>query len=252
MRSKSLIALLAVAVVIMAGLPAAAQTDSAQADSDGWKFTIAPYLWAAGMNGTITINHIDADVDVPFSDILSNLDFAGMLHFDMQSEHWVVTSDLIYVDLGADADVLLGTGSATVTQTLFEVAGGYRVLPIVTVLFGARWVDLDSGLRYMGQVVEERVDESRSWIDPFVGVHLAVHLAKRWKLGVHGDIGGFGVGSDLAWQAYADIGFKVSNVVSIILGYRAIDMDYQDESGDELFGYDMLIAGPQLGVAFHF
>ncbi len=247
MRSKSLIAMLAVIVMTMVGSPAAAQSDS-----DGWEFTIAPYLWAAGMDGTITINRIDADVDVPFSDILSDLDFAGMLHFDMQSEHWVVTSDLVYVDLGADADVLLGTGSATVTQTLFEVAGGYRVSRAVTLLAGARWVDLDSGLQYVGEIVEERVGGSESWIDPFVGVHLVVPLAKRWWFGVHGDIGGFGIGSDLAWQAYADIGFKASNVVSIILGYRAIDMDYQNESNGDFFGYDMLIAGPQLGVAFHF
>ncbi len=252
MKSRSVFVLLVAVGVIVAGLPVAAQNVSAEPDPGGWKYTVAPYLWAAGMDGTITINRIEADVDVPFSDILNDLDFAGMLHFDMQSDRWVVSSDLIYVDLGADADVLFGTVSASVTQTLFEVAGGYRVHSVATVLVGARWVDLDSGLRYAGLVVDDRVDESRSWIDPFVGVHLAVPLAKRWRLGIHGDIGGFGVGSDLAWQAHADVGFKASNVVSIILGYRAIDMDYEHTSGDDLFRYDMLISGPQLGVAFHF
>ena len=252
MKSRSVFVLLALAGVIMAGSPVAARTDSTEPDPGGWNYTVAPYLWAAGIDGTLTINRIQAGVDVPFSDILNDLDFAGMLHFDMQSDRWVVSSDLIYVDLDADADVLFGTVSASVTQTLFEVAGGYRVSPVVIVLAGARWVDLDGGLRYQGQFVEEKLDESRSWIDPFVGVHLAVPLAKRWRLGIHGDIGGFGVGSDLAWQAYADVGFRASDLISVIVGYRAIDMDYEHGGGDDLFGYDMLIAGPQLGVAFHF
>ena len=210
MKFSILLALLAAAGVILAAPQA-----TAQSNSEGWQFTIAPYLWAAGMDGSITVARFEEGIDASFSDITSNLDIAGMLHFDMQNEHWVVTSDLVYVDLGADADVTRGTESATVKQTLFEVAGGYRVSPALTVLAGARWVGLETWLRYEGQHIEREVDEGKSWIDPFVGVHLKAPLAERWWLGVHGDIGGFGVGSDLAWQAYADIGFKASKVVSV-------------------------------------
>jgi hypothetical protein len=238
---------LGIATVAMTGSTAAAQSSSGE-----WQYTIAPYLWAAGMDGAITVKGVEADVDVPFSDIISDLHFAAMAHFDMKNERWVVSSDLIYVDLDSSTDVAQGTATAAVTQTLFEVAGGYRVSPAVTLLAGGRWVDLTSGLRYSGPNVGDSVEAGKSWIDPLVGVHLIAPLAERWWIGAHGDIGGFGVGSDLAWQAYADVGFRASDLVSVIFGYRAIDMDYEDGSGRDLFRYDMLISGPQIGVAFTF
>ena len=247
MIQKFLSTALAAAVVTLAAPQAAAQSGP-----NGWEFSIAPYLVAAGMDGSITVKGIEADVDVPFSDIIDNLDLALMAHFDMRNDHWVLMSDLFYVDLEGSADIALGTASVTVQQTLFEVAGGYRVSPVFTLLAGARWVDLENRIRYTGEILDEDVSAGKSWIDPFVGVHLMAPLSQRWWFGARGDIGGFGVGSDLAWQAYADIGFRASKVVSIILGYRAIDMDYEDGSGRDLFRYDMMIAGPQIAVAFSF
>jgi hypothetical protein len=247
MKLNVLRGVVAASVVVLAALPAAAQTGS-----DGWEFTIAPYLWAAGMDGSLTVADIEAAVDVPFDTIMSNLDFAFMGHFDMQNERWALSSDLIFVDLEDSEDVALGTGTSSVEETLLEVFGGYRVSPAVTLLVGARWVDLSSGLQYSGPVLQGSVDASKSWIDPFVGAHVVAPLSQLWWLGVHGDVGGFGVGSELAWQAYADIGWKASELVSVILGYRVIDMDYEDGSGLEYFHYDLQIAGPQLGVAFRF
>jgi hypothetical protein len=245
--SKSLLTLLAVAVVTLA-VPQAA----AQSGLNGWEFAIVPYLVAAGMDGSVTVKGIEADVDVPFSDIIDNLDLAAMVHFDMRNERWVLMSDLFYVDLEGSNDVGLGTATVAVQQTLFEVAGGYRVSPVFTLLAGARWVDLENQIRYTGEILDEGVSAGKSWIDPFVGVHLMAPLSERWWFGARGDIGGFGVGSDLAWQAYADIGFNASKLVTIFLGYHAIDMDYEYGSGRDLFRYDMLIAGPQIGVAFSF
>ncbi len=247
MIQKVLFAAFGAAVVSLAAPPAVAQSGS-----DGWEFTIAPYLVAAGMEGSITVKGIEADIDVPFSDIIDNLDLALMAHFDMRNDHWVLMSDLFYVDLEGSADIALGTASVTVQQTLFEVAGGYRVSPVFTLLAGARWVDLENRIHYTGEILDEDVSAGKSWIDPFVGVHVMAPLSERWWFGARGDVGGFGVGSDLAWQAFADIGFRASKVVSVILGYRAIDMDYEDGSGRDLFRYDMLIAGPQIAVAFSF
>ncbi len=247
MRLKALCALAAASIVILAAPQAVAQSGS-----DGWEFTVAPYLVAAGLDGSLTVANIEADVDVAFDDVISNLDFALMGHFDMRNERWVLSSDMIFVDLEDSEEVAQGTRTASVEETLWEVAGGYRVSPAVTLLVGGRWVDLSSTLQYSGPVVQGSVDASKSWVDPFVGAHITAPLSNNWWIGAHGDIGGFGVGSELAWQAYADIGWKVSDLVTVILGYRAIDIDYEDGSGLEYFHYDLLMAGPQLGVAFRF
>jgi hypothetical protein len=247
MKLEALCSLAAASVVILAGPQAVAQSGSG-----GWEYAIAPYLWAAGMDGSMTVAAIEADVDVPFDTIIEDLDIAFMGHFDMRNERWVLSSDLIYVDLEDNVEVAQGTGTATVEETLLEVAGGYRVSPALALLVGARWVDLSSGLQYSGPAVQGSVDASKSWIDPFVGAHSTAPLSDRWFVGIRGDIGGVGVGSELAWQAYADVGWKASDVVSVIVGYRVIDMDYEDGSGLEYFHYDLQIAGPQLGVAFRF
>ena len=159
MKLKALYVLAASAVVILAAPQAAAQSGS-----DGWKFTIAPYLVAAGLDGSLTVADFEADVDVPFDDVISDLDVAFMGHFDMQNERWLISSDLIFVDLEDSEVVAQGTGTASVEETLWEVAGGYRISPVVTFLVGARWVDLSCELQYSGPAVQGSVDTSKSWI----------------------------------------------------------------------------------------
>jgi len=247
MKFRSLMVLRAVVVITMIG-----STASAQSSSGEWEFAVAPYLWAAGMDGSMAVAIFEEDVDVPFSTIIENLDLAFMGHFDMRNDHWVLSSDLIFVDLEQREDVTEGTVTAGLDLTLFEVAGGYRVSSVFTVLAGARWVDMGAGLRYDGTLVDDGADVGRKWIDPLIGVHAFVPLSKKWWLGLRGDIGGFGVGSEFAWQAYADIGFRASHLVSIVLGYRALDMDYEDGSGRDYVNLDLLISGPQIGVAFTF
>ncbi len=247
MKLRCLVVLVAIAAVTLVAPQAAAQSSSSE-----WQFAIAPYLWAAGMDGTMMIADQEQDFDVPFSTIIDNLDFALMGHFDMRNERWVVSSDLIFVDLGTSEDLTEGMVTAGIDLTLWEAVGGYRVSPAVTLLAGARWVDMGVSLRYTGQIVDDDADAGTSWFDPLVGVNVFTPLSDRWWLGVRGDIGGFGVGSELTWQAYADIGWKASDLVSIILGYRAIDIDYENGSGIHIVGLDVLMSGPQLGVVFTF
>ena len=239
---------LLIAAVIALATPGA----EAQSSSNGWQFSIAPYLWAAGMDGTMSIADQEADIDVPFSDIIENLDLAFMGHFDMRNERWVLASDLVFVDLESSEDLSEGTVTAGVDLTLLEFVGGYRVSPAVALIAGARWVDMGTSLAYSGEVGDAAAEASKSWIDPLVGAHVLAPLSDRWWLGLRGDIGGFGVGSELTWQAYADVGFKISNLVSILLGYHALDIDYENDDRRQPAGLDLLISGPQLGVVFTF
>jgi len=247
-----LVALVVVAVSLVA------PTADAQTSSGEWQFAVAPYLWAAGMDGTMTVGEMEQDIDVPFSDVLDDLDFALMGHFDMRNDRWMVSSDLVFVDLGTSEDVdpiepgdpiNVKTG---LDMTLFELAGGYRVTPVFTLLVGGRWVDMTAEISVLDGLQGHHAEASKSWLDPLVGVHAFVPLSQRWWLGLRGDVGGFGVGSELSWQAYADIGWQVSDLVAIILGYHALDIDYEGGTGIQTAELDLMLSGPQLGVAFRF
>jgi len=87
-----------------------------------------------------------------------------------------------------------------------------------------------------------------NWIDPFIGVRAQYDLTDKWYLAGKSDIGGFGVGSDLAWTVQATVGYQFSEAVSTEIGYRYMDTDYTDGA----FVYDMASHGLYLGLNFRF
>jgi len=42
------------------------------------------------------------------------------------------------------------------------------------------------------------------WRDPYIGARVLHRIDERWTLIAYGDVGGFGVGWDLTWQALAE------------------------------------------------
>lgn len=243
---------LLVAVLVMGAVVLVAPKAGAQSNSGGWDIALAPYLWAAGMDGTFAIGDQEQDIDVPFSDIIDNLDFALMGHLDMRNEHWVISSDLVFVDVGQDENGEEVAVNFDMDMTLFEIAGGYRLSPVFTLLAGGRWVDMSVGLQTTGGLEDHSGTASKDWLDPLIGVHALVPLSEKWWLGMRGDVGGFGVGSELSWQAYADIGFRASHLISIVLGYHALEIDHESGGDFNAVEVDVMISGPQLGVVFTF
>lgn len=44
---------------------------------DEWDWKVAPYLWAVNLDGTLSVGPLNQDIDMSFSDILSDLDVGG-------------------------------------------------------------------------------------------------------------------------------------------------------------------------------
>ena len=83
-----------------------------------------------------------------------------------------------------------------------------------------------------------------NWIDPFVGLRLGVDLSPKWDLVVSADIGGFGVGSDSTWNAWAMVNYQWSENTRLSFGYRGLHQDYQAGNGTERFKWDETLFGP--------
>ncbi len=94
------------------------------------------------------------------------------------------------------------------------------------------------------------VDASESWVDPLIGVRWIWGFVDKWSLVTRGDIGGFGVGSQLSAQGLALIDWQPFKYVSILAGYRGLYQDYEEGSGSDLFKFEATIHGPLLGVNF--
>jgi hypothetical protein len=63
-------------------------------------------------------------------------------------------------------------------------------------------------------------------------------------------VGGFGIGSDFAWQIIPILEWMPSERFSALFAYRVIGTHYENESDG--FKYDMTVTGPSLGLSAHF
>ena len=91
------------------------------------------------------------------------------------------------------------------------------------------------------------------WVDPFVGLRVRHELAPGREIQFLGDIGGFGAGSDLTWQLFAGYSFDFSIWQSTLLhglvGYRALAVDYTQDSGANKNNLDLILHGPVVGLS---
>jgi hypothetical protein len=88
----------------------------------------------------------------------------------------------------------------------------------------------------------------KNWVDPIVGMRAQWNINDKWFLAGKGDIGGFGVGSDLAWVLQGTIGYNFTENVSAELGYRYLQTDYEDGA----FTYDVAASGIFTGLNIRF
>lgn len=86
------------------------------------------------------------------------------------------------------------------------------------------------------------------WFDPFIGLRSQWNFHEKWFLAAKGDIGGFGIGADLAWSLQATVGYQFTHHVSAELGYRHLFTDYSDGG----FTWDLAQAGLYTGVNIRF
>ena len=228
---------------------------AARAGASDYEHTLVVYFMGVGMDGTTSIGPLEGDVNVGFSDILENLEFGSMLAYRVERGKWSVGADALYMGLGATKDGASGLlkTDVDVTQWMLELNSGYRQNDRLEWLFGLRYISLDTEIvltPVVGPVVS--TDASKGWIDPFVGLRFTQPIGSKWAFVGRADVGGFGIGSDFAWQAVARFDWKASEKVALSFGYRALSADYEDGEGPSRFTYDVVSAGPAAAVIFTF
>ena len=80
------------------------------------------------------------------------------------------------------------------------------------------------------------VSVSQDWVDPYVGLIGRYNINDRLYLVGRTDIGGFGVGSDLAWHATGAIGRQMGERSALEVGYKHLAVDH-DNGGFVFDGY---------------
>ena len=215
--------------------------------AQGWDVTFTPYLWISAGKGNVTVRGVSTDVDFSFDDIFENLESGFLGHLEVSSGNWGFFADVLYMGIGsanalADVDVDMTTGEFALTR---------KIAPLVKVYGGLRTYRINAKLiSKIGQ--GGQIGGDQTWLDPMLGIRLKTPIGRKAFFSIGGDYGGFGVGSDRALSMTAAIGYRIARPISLTLGYKLLDVDYDNGSGNTLFVYDILYTGPAFGMTFHF
>lgn len=229
--------------------------------ADGWTFTAALYGWAAGLDGEVAaFEQKPVEVDLSFSDILQNLDFAAMGLAEARNGPFMFGMDVAYVKIGADSNVQLDADTSVdldVTATTWMVTGygGYTLFDDDAVR-----LDLVAGARFWSVNTEFDTssddpafdnlsgDDGESWVDPVTGVKMRLDVTDNVFISGWGLVGGFGVGSEFMWDAMAGAGYAFNDHFDLFAGYRAVSVDYSNDG----FIYDVVEQGPVIAGVLKF
>src|ERR1700730_2253939 len=87
-----------------------------------------------------------------------------------------------------------------------------------------------------------------NWVDPIIGLRGRFNLTKAFYLTGESDVGGFGIGSDIACQAQAALGCQFTRNIHSEIGYRFLFDDYHDTN----FLYRVIMHGAQVTIGLNF
>jgi hypothetical protein len=241
---------------------ASAQTSSGSSSSsvfDGIRYEVTPYVWVAGVSGTtrlgprVPLNNQDA----LFEDITDSLSGGFMGTFEARKDRWGAIFDVFYIELSKQSrpllDGRLGTVSAEFQQTIYQLAGTYRVsddaVTAVDVVLGVRHPNSDVDLAFSSSELlpaGASHNGSKGWTDGFVGVRVGYKLSDKWSLTGYADIGTGG--SEKSWQLLAGATYRFSDTVNAKFGYRILNNDFDDPN----FLQNIKIGGVYGGIGFRF
>src|SRR6266700_5882128 len=98
--------------------------------SEPWQFTSAAPGWIAGLDGTIGIRGVNADINVGFDEILQHLDMIFAMRAEAQKGPFGIYGEVIYIGLSDNAQVngLINNVHEQVDQYLVDGALSWRLI----------------------------------------------------------------------------------------------------------------------------
>lgn len=235
--------------------PTAATSPASEAAAP-WQFTLAPYLWGAGIRGNV--GHASTGtqfVKSDFRDIARDLDVAAMAMGEARSGPYSLLMDAMYIDTttktrlpdGAPAKHL-NTDSKTFSGFL---GGGYALLDDLTLRLDAAggvriWYSSTTLSLHGGDAGGTSGSDSATWADLMAGLRGRYALTPSvWLSGW----GMAGAGQSRAdWDAAALVSWEFHPGFQAAAGYRAMGVNYRHDG----FVYDMVQQGPLLGISGRF
>ncbi len=211
--------------------------NAASSSESNWHVVVSPYIWLPGVHGTAGTPNATMSIHASPGDLLSNFRFGLMGLADASYKRVVLPIDLMWVRL-ADSKALPFPNLAATTadfkasEFILTPGIGYRVVNHeklkLDALTGFRYWHFSESVQFSPSLLGLKLSQSRDWVDPLVGGRIVATLAPKAEMTISGDVGGWGVGSQLDYQIVGLLGYKIKPKWTLQAGYRYLDVDYHN------------------------
>jgi hypothetical protein len=228
-----------------------------------FNFSIMPYAWFAGIGGTV--GQFDGETfgfnkGFTFKNLHMYAAFIGKIKYERVSFVFDM-SYINYKSFGATSnnpnlphEIALNT---TAKQTVFDLFIAY-LFPskskksMVDIYGGGRlWnLDLEATVIKPDGTQNTAPGYSNTWLDPVLGVNAEFVLDSKGKWGAwtKGDIGGFGVNSQMTWQMNVGVAYMLSPNIPLTLGFKYLGVNYYKNN----LNWTVNEYGPTLGIGYRY
>jgi len=228
---------------------ASGKPDSPDPADQGWHVDIAPYLWFAGIDGSVGALGHDASVHVTAGDVLSYFNFGLMGAVEVRYNRIVMPIDFMWVRLKDSKGIPITDDVASVNAKLnldiFTPKIGYRLVSKerfkVDALAGIRYWHLGTTLTLHPQIANGYYGAA-NWVDGVQGMRFQGMLTRNVMLTIGGDAGAGG--SRLDYQVIGLLGYKLKRV-TLQGGWRYLEI--HKAPGENAF-VNLDMTGVVLGV----
>jgi hypothetical protein len=230
---------------------AAANTENSL-NGPGWHFAASPYLWFAGLHGTVGVDGYESSLHVSPGDLLSKFDIGFMGAFEARKGRWIIPIDFLWIRLKDDKAIpedIIGVTEVNVhiNESVLTPKAGYRFVD------SEKWkVDAIAGFRYwhLGQNIDfigipATLTNSQNWVDVIAGARIQKPLSQKITIDLLGDAGGGA--ANLDYQIVTFLSYKIKPKIALLAGWRYLAINYRPST---TFVNDTVTSGVFAGATF--
>ncbi len=225
-------------------------------DPSAWKVEIYPiYAWAPIMGASVTLPefpNLPSSPDVPGTprpsgSATGSFNGAAFFAFRIEKSKFSFDGNALWAAVSAErTDPYL---KIKLDAIYGQAMGGYEVLPNLFLEGGFRRMALNISAKVLNF---DEVSRKPGVTDPLVGLTYHKPFGRKWRLVLHADGGGFGVGSDESIAAAARLDWRFAKHFGTSFGYGVLHFKISNTVLQRTLTLDQTLNGPVLGFGIYF
>ena len=214
-----------------------------------WNIAVYPALaWAPIFGASVTLPPLPSHPSVPGPSGSTNSSFNGAFFGGARFEKNKWSADALFMWAAVSAERKTPFTRVNLDFIFGDAMVGREVVPNLYLEGGFRRLALD----VHATVGTDSASRSPGYWDPLIGLTYRRQLGKKWRILVHGDGGGFGVGSDVDVTATGRADWQFARHFGLTMGYGGMHFSDTETRGGATFKISPTLNGPIFGFGLFF